>query len=55
LLAHKLGVVDEDYLKATGDKASTAGRKISITSEEVTRLGTLLSPLGEQFAKQLLF
>jgi hypothetical protein len=46
LLAHKMGVVDEGYLSATGDPASLQGRKISIATPEVRELVTTLQSLG---------
>lgn len=46
LLAHKMGVVDEAYVRATKDPASVVGRKISITSEEVTELADVVRNLG---------
>ncbi len=54
LLAHKMGVVDDDYIQVTSDHSAVVGRKILITATEVQRLGTSLAQLGTQISKQLL-
>ncbi|MFO1512399.1 MAG: hypothetical protein U1F83_05715 [Verrucomicrobiota bacterium] len=54
LLAHKMGVVDEDYLLATNDYSAAVGRKVVIVATEVNKFGTLLLQLGERLSKQLL-
>ncbi len=46
LLAHKMGVVDEDYLSATGESSSLIGRKVSITGNETRELAGHLKALG---------
>lgn len=46
LLSHRLGVVDEDYLKKAKDPEAVLGRKIRVTKEEVTRLLEVLSRFG---------
>jgi hypothetical protein len=48
LLAHKMGVVDEDYLSATGDSPSLLGRKVSILAPEVHELSGKLQELGRE-------
>jgi hypothetical protein len=48
LLAHKMGVVDEDYLSATGDSPSLLGRKVSILAPEVRELSGRLQELGRE-------
>lgn len=53
LLAHKMGVVDEDYVALTNDSSAIVGRRISIQPEEVKKLGVLLLQLGRQFAARL--
>lgn len=53
LLAHKMSVVDSDYIQATKDYSAVIGRKIPITPLEVKRLGALLGQLGEHLAKRL--
>jgi hypothetical protein len=54
LLAHKMGVVDTDYVQTTKDYSAVVGRKIAITSPEVKRLGILLRQLGGKTGEQLL-
>jgi hypothetical protein len=36
LLAHKMGVIDDDYVQKANDPAAIAGRKIRVSHEEVT-------------------
>ncbi len=38
LLAHTMGVVDKGYQKSTGDSASSVGRKITVTEEEIRKI-----------------
>jgi len=38
LLAHKMGVVDERYVEATGDSRAVIGRKVQVGSDEVREL-----------------
>jgi hypothetical protein len=54
LLAHKMGVIDEDYVQATNDPAAVVGRKIQINPEEVKRLIGVIRHLGESLSGQLL-
>lgn len=35
LIAHKLGVVDRDYMTKTGDPSAPAGKRVSLTPEEI--------------------
>jgi hypothetical protein len=53
LLAHSMGVVDEAYLKATGDRATMLGRKVVIIADEVTRLIDAIRRLGQYLIEQL--
>ena len=53
LLAHKLGVVDEAYLAATGDSPSLLGRKVSIAAAEVRELVARLQSLGAELFRSL--
>lgn len=46
LLAHRMGVVDDAYVQATGDPDVVVGRKVPITSHEVTALIDVLRNLG---------
>ncbi len=53
LLAHKMGVVDEDFLLATGDSPTLLGRKISISASEVLDLVARLKHLGAGLFRSL--
>lgn len=46
LLAHRAGVIDQAYIDATQDDSATVGRKIRVTSAEVTELIPLVGELG---------
>jgi hypothetical protein len=46
LLAHNMGVMDEAYVKATGDSPSQLGRKVSIAVLEVRKLLRHLQTMG---------
>jgi hypothetical protein len=54
LLAHKMGVIDDDYVQATKDYSASIGRKVLIAPLDVKRLGNLLTQLGAQLTKHLL-
>lgn len=53
LLAHKMGVVDADYLSATGDSPALLGRKISVSAPEVRELIARLKILGTELFRAL--
>jgi hypothetical protein len=53
LLAHKMGVVDEDYLLSTGDSKTLLGRKVSISASEVLDLVARLKHLGAELFRSL--
>jgi len=53
LLAHKMGVVDEAYIKATADPHAVEGRKVGIKPDEVLALLTHLKTLGAHLLSQL--
>lgn len=46
LLAHNSGVIDADYIKKANDPTAVEGRKVTITSDEVTELIELIRKLG---------
>lgn len=46
LLAHRSGVIDERYVKASGDTAAATGRRVEIQPGEVSRVASILSELG---------
>lgn len=47
LIAHKMGVIDEVYIKATRDRMAMKGRKVTITPEEVQKFIPLVLRLGK--------
>ena len=47
LIAHKMGVVDEAYIAATGDHGAVKGRKIPLSAAEVQSILPLVRRLGE--------
>jgi hypothetical protein len=53
LLAHKMGIVDDAYIKATGDGHAMVGRKVSIFSEEVIALLAAIRRLGAYLTTEL--
>jgi hypothetical protein len=48
LLAHKMGVIDEDYIKATGELGAVVGRKLQIQIPEVRALASALQAVGRE-------
>jgi len=53
LLAHKMGVVDEAYQKATGVPAPLVGRRISISKDDIHELLSGLRAIGRHFLETL--
>jgi Zn finger protein HypA/HybF involved in hydrogenase expression len=53
LLAHNMGVVDEEYLRKTNDPQAIKGRKVSIETDEVKRLVGVLVDLGAFLFQEL--
>lgn len=53
LLAHKMGVVDEKYLAATGDRSAIVGRKAGLTAVEVTSLIDAVAKLAAHLVVSL--
>lgn len=47
LLAHKMGVIDEEYIHETRDTSAVVGRKIEVQSAEVQALVSALRMIGE--------
>lgn len=48
LLSHRMGVVDEDYLRKTNDPHAVLGRKITVTRDEVVSSINLVEALGRK-------
>jgi hypothetical protein len=53
LLAHKMGIVDEAYLRNAADVTAILGRKISIKPDEVRSLAAILRRLGTALSNGL--
>jgi hypothetical protein len=53
LLAHRMGVVDEEYVKKSGDTQAKVGRKVSIDADEVRVMIQLIGRLGRQLTEEL--
>ena len=51
LLAHKMGVIDEEFIKNTGKPQSVLGRKVSITKDDVRLLIGHLKIITENLFK----
>jgi hypothetical protein len=47
LLAHKLGVIDEDYVRKANDPSAMVGRRIRVAPEEVSAAIALVEKLGQ--------
>lgn len=48
LLAHKMGVVDEDYIKKANDPHAVLGRKVNVNRQEVAAAISLVDALGKR-------
>jgi len=53
LLAHKMGVVDQEYTKKAKDSTVVIGRKIGIRPEEVSELIEILRTIGQNITINL--
>jgi hypothetical protein len=50
LLAHTAGVIDQRYIDETREPAALVGRRLIVTSEEVTMLAGLVETLGRELS-----
>ena len=53
LIAHRLGVVDHDYVNKTGDTHAVVGRKTVIDADEVKRLAKTINRLAPRMVARL--
>ena len=53
LLAHRMGIINEEYLKKSGDTQARVGRKVSIDPDEVWSLIGRVANLGMHLADEL--
>ena len=54
LLAHKMGVIDEEYLQKANDPGAIAGRKIHVSQDEVKSAIGIIEALGRRLFKGVL-
>jgi hypothetical protein len=48
LLAHKMGVIDDDYVRKANDPGAVVGRRVRVTPEEVAVAISLVEGLGQR-------
>jgi hypothetical protein len=53
LIAHKAGVVDQQYLNETGDSTELLGRRVHVSVSDVQSLSKQILNLGTHFSKSL--
>jgi len=53
LFVHRMGVVDEEYVKKTGDAQAVVGHKISLTGHEVGSAVQIVRKLAQYIAEKL--
>lgn len=53
LLSHTMGVVDDDYIRKSGDAQAVTGRKISIDADEVRELIQIVGKLARHVSNAL--
>jgi hypothetical protein len=53
LLSHKMGVVDDDYIRKSGDKQSVIGRKVVVGADEVREIVGIISKLARSISTAL--
>jgi len=54
LIAHKMGVIDAEYVQKANDTGAVVGRRIRVTSDEVAHAISLVETLGQRLFKILL-
>ncbi len=53
LLAHKMGVIDKEYVQRAGDPSAVVGRKISVTPDEVRELTATLRQVASLLVRKM--
>ena len=53
VIAHKLGVMDDQYVRTSNDPDAVAGRKVRLTKPEMDELNRLLGRIGDHLTQQL--
>ncbi len=51
LLAHRSGIVDQEYLDRSGDKSYVLGQRLVVQDSDIVRLAELLSKLANELKK----
>lgn len=54
LLAHKMGVIDVDYIQKANDPGAVAGRKINVSRDEVTWAIGIIGAIGRRLFEGVL-
>jgi hypothetical protein len=54
LLAHKMGVIDDDYIQKVNDPEAVTGRKVQVSSEEVISSMDIMEELGRRLFGKIL-
>lgn len=53
LLSHKMGVVDEEYVRKSGDTHAVVGRKVNIAIDEVRAFSQIIGKLGRWLSEAI--
>jgi hypothetical protein len=53
LVSHKMGVVDEEYLRKSGDSDTAVGRKVNVPADEVRAIGRIIGKLGQYLSEEM--
>ena len=54
LISHKMGIIDDEYIRKSGDKIAVAGRKIRVSEDEVRQLVQLVSVLAKSLSTEMI-
>ena len=54
LLAHKMGVIDDEYVEKANDSEAVVGRRVRVTQDEVSLAISLVETLGKRLFRGLL-
>jgi hypothetical protein len=49
LVTHKMGVIDGDYVAKAGDRGAVAGRRVTVSADEVSQLLDIVRGLAQGF------
>lgn len=51
VLAHKMGLVDAEYVQKANDSHAIEGRKVRVSSDEVSQAAGIVEQLGRQLVQ----